>query len=67
MDGLSDQLTNSNIGGNFGSGQLVNQISYADHTIIVGLLNVYLYDQNFDSGFMAILEMKVIILVIIHI
>ena len=30
MDGLSDQLNNSNIGGNFGSGQLVNHISYAD-------------------------------------
>ena len=26
MDGLSDQLNNSNIGGNFGSGQLVNHI-----------------------------------------
>ena len=30
MDGLSDQLNNSNIGGNFGSGQIVNHISYAD-------------------------------------
>ena len=30
MDGLSDQLNNSNIGGNFGSGQLVNHTSYAD-------------------------------------
>ena len=30
MDGLSDQLNNSNIGGNFGSGQLVNHIRYAD-------------------------------------
>ena len=30
MDGLSEQLNNSNIGGNFGSGQLVNHISYAD-------------------------------------
>ena len=30
MDGVSDQLNNSNIGGNFGSGQLVNHISYAD-------------------------------------
>ena len=30
MDNLSDQLNNSNIGGNFGSGQLVNHISYAD-------------------------------------
>ena len=30
MDGLSDQLNSSNIGGNFGSGQLVNHISYAD-------------------------------------
>ena len=30
MDDLSDQLNNSNIGGNFGSGQLVNHISYAD-------------------------------------
>ena len=30
MHGLSDQLNNSNIGGNFGSGQLVNHISYAD-------------------------------------
>ena len=29
MDGLSDQLNNSNIGGNFGRGQLVNRISYA--------------------------------------
>ena len=27
---FSDQLNNSNIGGNFGSGQLVNHISYAD-------------------------------------
>ena len=26
MDGLSDQLNNSNIGGKFGSGQLVNHI-----------------------------------------
>ena len=30
MDDLSDQLNNSNIGGNVGSGQLVNHISYAD-------------------------------------
>ena len=30
MDGLSDQLNNTNIGGNCGSGQLVNHISYAD-------------------------------------
>ena len=30
MDDLSDQLNNSNIGGNFGSGHLVNHISYAD-------------------------------------
>ena len=31
MDDLSDQLNNSNIGGNyFGSGQLVNHICYAD-------------------------------------
>ena len=30
MDDLSDQLKNSNIGGNFGSGQLFNHISYAD-------------------------------------
>ena len=30
MDDLSDQLNNSNIGGNFGSGRLVNHISYAD-------------------------------------
>ena len=30
MDDLSDQLNNSNFGGNFGSGQLVNHISYAD-------------------------------------
>ena len=30
MDGISDQLNNLNIGGNFGSGQLVNHISYAD-------------------------------------
>ena len=30
MVDLSDQLNNSNIGGNFGSGQLVNHISYAD-------------------------------------
>ena len=30
MGGLSDQLNNLNIGGNFGSGQLVNHISYAD-------------------------------------
>ena len=30
MDDLSDQLNNSNIGGNFGIGQLVNHISYAD-------------------------------------
>ncbi len=28
MDGLNDQLNNSHIGGNFGSGQLVNHISY---------------------------------------
>ena len=30
MDDLSDQLNNSNIGGNFERGQLVNHISYAD-------------------------------------
>ena len=30
IDGFSDQLNNSNIGGNFGSGQLVNHISSAD-------------------------------------
>ena len=30
MDGLGDQLNNSNIGGKFGSGQLINHISYAD-------------------------------------
>ena len=30
MDDLSDQLNNFNIGGNFGSGQLVNHISYDD-------------------------------------
>ena len=30
MDGLSDQLNDSNIGDNFGSGQLVNHIRYAD-------------------------------------
>ena len=30
MDDLSDLLNNSNIGGDFGSGQLVNHISYAD-------------------------------------
>ena len=30
MDGFSDQLNNSNIGGNFGSGQRVNHFSYAD-------------------------------------
>ena len=29
MDGLSDQLNNSNIGGNLGSGQLVNHISHS--------------------------------------
>ena len=33
MDGLSDQLNNSNIGGNFGSGQLVNNISYTDDNV----------------------------------
>ena len=33
MDDLSDQLNNSNIGGNFGSGQLVNHISYADDNV----------------------------------
>ena len=30
MDGLSEQLNNSNIGGNFGGGRIVNHISYAD-------------------------------------
>ncbi len=35
MDGLSDQLNNSNIGGNFGSGQLVNHIYIAMQTICV--------------------------------
>ena len=30
MDDLSDQLNNSNIGGNFGSGQLVNHSWYAE-------------------------------------
>ena len=35
MDGLSDQLNNSNIGGNSGSGQLVNHISYADNVCLV--------------------------------
>ncbi len=30
MDGLSDQLNNLNIGGNFCSGQLFNHISYAN-------------------------------------
>ena len=30
MDGISDQLNNSMIGGNFGSGQPVNCISFAD-------------------------------------
>ena len=30
MNGFSDHLNNSNIGGNFGSGQLVNHISYVD-------------------------------------
>ena len=33
MDGLSDQLNNSNIGGNFGSGQFVNNISYRDDNV----------------------------------
>ena len=35
MDDLSDQLNNSNIGGNFGSGQLVNHISYADDVCLL--------------------------------
>ena len=35
MDDLSDQLNNSNIGGNFGSGQLVNHMSLAMLTICV--------------------------------
>ena len=30
LDGLSDQLNNLNIGGNFGNGQLFNPISYAN-------------------------------------
>ena len=38
MDGLSDQRNNSNIGGNFGSGQLVNHISYADDNVSFKLL-----------------------------
>ena len=35
MDGLSDQLNNSNIGGNFGSGQFVNHIYIVMQTICV--------------------------------
>ena len=35
MDGFIDHLINSNIGGNFGSGQLVNHISYADDMCIL--------------------------------
>ena len=35
MDGISDQLNNSNIGGNVCSGQLVNHISYADDMCIL--------------------------------
>ena len=34
MDGLSDQLNNSNIGGNFGSGQLVNHIRYVSFKLL---------------------------------
>ena len=34
MDDLGDQLNNSNIGGNFGNGQLVNHISYADDLLL---------------------------------
>ena len=41
MDGLSDQLNNSNIGGNFGSGQLVNHISYADDVSVKLLFSWY--------------------------
>ena len=40
MDGLSDQLNNSNIGGNFGSGQLVNHISYADDMCLLASLQL---------------------------
>ena len=40
MDGLSDQLNNSNIGGNFGSGQLVNHISYADDMCLLSFSSV---------------------------
>ncbi len=49
MDGLSDQLNDSNIGDNFGSGQLVNHIRYADDMCLLSfssagmqkLLNIY--------------------------
>ena len=35
MYGLSDQLNNSNVGGNFRSFQLVNHINFAMQTIYV--------------------------------
>ena len=37
MDVLSDQLNNSNIGGNFGGGGIVNHISYADDMCLLSL------------------------------
>ena len=37
MDGFSDQLNNSNIGGNVGSEQIVNHISYADDMCILSV------------------------------
>ena len=40
MDALSDQLNNSNIGGNVGSGQLVNHISYADDMCLLRFLQL---------------------------
>ena len=50
MDDLSDQLNNSNLGGNFGSGQLVNHISYhADD-------NFYVSFKLFYSWYAEIIE-----------
>ena len=51
MDGLNDQLNNSHISGNFGSGQLVNHISYADDMCLLSFSSagmqklLYICDQ----------------------
>ena len=64
MDNLSDQLNNSNIGGNFGSGQLVNHSSYADDMCLLSfsiagmqkLLNIY--DQYSNDHYLIYTSKK---------